>query len=120
MSERAIPPVQQAGSRSEFPSAPNRNLGKRDPAHASQPSSGALRQAMQDTFGISTLRPGQQQVIDSVLQRRDTLAIMPSGAGKSLCYQLPALKMPGVTVVVSPLIALMKDQAEKLEDAGVG
>lgn len=76
-------------------------------------------EALQQAFGITHLRPGQQEVIDSVLQRHDTLAIMPSGAGKSLCYQLPALKMPGATVVVSPLIALMKDQAEKLENAGV-
>jgi ATP-dependent DNA helicase RecQ len=76
-------------------------------------------EVLQQAFGITHLRPGQQEVIDSVLQRRDTLAIMPSGAGKSLCYQLPALKMPGATVVVSPLIALMKDQAEKLENAGV-
>jgi len=76
--------------------------------------------ALQQAFGISRLRPGQQEVIDSVLRRCDTLAIMPSGAGKSLCYQLPALKIPGITVVVSPLIALMKDQATRLESAGMG
>jgi len=58
-------------------------------------------------------------VIASVLARRDTLAIMPTGAGKSLCYQLPALHLPGVTIVVSPLIALMADQVGKLTDAGV-
>lgn len=74
---------------------------------------------LQQAFGIQCLRPGQQEVMDSVLQHRDTLAIMPTGAGKSLCYQLPALKMPGATLVVSPLIALMKDQAGKLESAGV-
>jgi ATP-dependent DNA helicase RecQ len=74
---------------------------------------------LQQAFGITCLRPGQQEVIDSVLQHHDTLAVMPTGAGKSLCYQLPALKIPGVTVVVSPLIALMKDQAEKLENAGI-
>jgi ATP-dependent DNA helicase RecQ len=65
------------------------------------------------------LRPGQRDVIESVLAGRDTLAIMPSGAGKSLCYQLPALHMGGTTIVVSPLIALMKDQADRLGDRGV-
>ena len=71
------------------------------------------------TFRLRKLRPGQREVIDSVLDGRDTLAIMPSGAGKSLCYQLPALQMRGSTIVVSPLIALMKDQADKLEKRGV-
>src|SRR5256885_16956866 len=70
-------------------------------------------------FGISRLRPGQAEVIESVLAQRDTLAIMPTGAGKSLCYQLPALYLPGTTIVVSPLISLMRDQVEKLDDAGV-
>ena len=70
-------------------------------------------------FRLRKLRPGQREVIESVLAGRDTLAIMPTGAGKSLCYQLPALQMPGTTVVVSPLIALMKDQSDKLEDRGV-
>ena len=71
------------------------------------------------TFRLQRLRPGQREVIDSVLAGRDTLAIMPSGAGKSLCYQLPALQMRGTTIVVSPLIALMKDQSDKLEERGV-
>lgn len=79
----------------------------------------ALRDTMQDTFGILHLRPGQRDVIESVLHGDNTLAVMPTGAGKSLCYQLPALKMPGATIVVSPLISLMKDQAGKLEIAGV-
>jgi ATP-dependent DNA helicase RecQ len=68
---------------------------------------------------LRQLRPGQREVIESVLDGRDTLAIMPSGAGKSLCYQLPGLQMKGTTVVVSPLIALMKDQSDKLENHGV-
>jgi ATP-dependent DNA helicase RecQ len=74
---------------------------------------------LHETFGIAHLRPGQREVIDSVLRHRDTLAIMPSGAGKSLCYQLPAMRLPGNTVIVSPLISLMKDQAEKLGDVGI-
>ena len=78
-----------------------------------------LRDLLRRTFRLQRLRPGQREVIDSVLAGRDTLAIMPSGAGKSLCYQLPALQMRGTTVVVSPLIALMKDQSDKLEDHGV-
>jgi ATP-dependent DNA helicase RecQ len=79
----------------------------------------ALRRSLRDTFGFDELRSGQQEVISRVLAGRPTLAIMPTGAGKSLCYQLPALHLDGTTVVVSPLISLMKDQAGKLEEAGV-
>jgi len=74
---------------------------------------------LRKVFGIEALRDGQRRVIDSVLAGRDTLAVMPTGSGKSLCYQLPARLMKGITVVVSPLISLMKDQAEKLEEAGI-
>ena len=70
-------------------------------------------------FGLSALRPGQQLVIDAVLSRQHTLAIMPTGAGKSLCYQVPAMLLPGMTVVISPLIALMRDQAEKVTALGL-
>jgi ATP-dependent DNA helicase RecQ len=70
-------------------------------------------------FGLSTLRPGQEAVIDSVLARQHTLAVMPTGAGKSLCYQVPAMLMPGMTLVVSPLIALMRDQIDKLTALGL-
>jgi ATP-dependent DNA helicase RecQ len=70
-------------------------------------------------FGISAFRPGQALAIRNVLAGIDTLAIMPTGAGKSLCYQLPALELDGVTLVVSPLIALMKDQHDKLFDLGI-
>jgi ATP-dependent DNA helicase RecQ len=79
----------------------------------------ALRRSLHDTFGHPDLRPGQAEVIRSVLAGHDTLAIMPTGAGKSLCYQLPALHLEGTTVVVSPLIALMKDQVDKLADLGL-
>jgi ATP-dependent DNA helicase RecQ len=70
-------------------------------------------------FGISEFRPGQALAIRNVLAGIDTLAIMPTGAGKSLCYQLPALELPGVTLVVSPLIALMKDQHDKLAELDI-
>jgi ATP-dependent DNA helicase RecQ len=78
-----------------------------------------VRRSLRQTFGLSQLRQGQHEVISRVLAGEDTLAIMPTGAGKSLCYQLPALHLDGTTLVVSPLIALMKDQAEKLVEAGV-
>jgi ATP-dependent DNA helicase RecQ len=79
----------------------------------------SMRRTLRETFGIARLRPEQEEVIRRVLAGRDTLAVMPTGSGKSLCYQLPALHLPGTTVVVSPLISLMKDQADKLAAAGV-
>jgi ATP-dependent DNA helicase RecQ len=82
-------------------------------------SAGALKRTMRSVFGVEDFRPGQQQVIQSVLGGRDTLAIMPTGSGKSLCYQLPGLHLRGVTVVVSPLISLMKDQTDKLVGCGI-
>jgi ATP-dependent DNA helicase RecQ len=78
-----------------------------------------LRRALRRHFGFHSLREGQEEVIRSVLAGQDTLAIMPTGAGKSLCYQLPGLQLPGVTVVVTPLLSLMKDQADKLAERGV-
>src|SRR5690349_12468859 len=78
-----------------------------------------VRSLLRDTFGLSRLRPGQSAVIDRVLAGHSTLAVMPTGAGKSLCYQLPALLFDGRTVVVSPLIALMKDQCESLRELGI-
>ncbi len=83
------------------------------------PIPAALRRSLRDKFGFDELRSGQHDVITRVLAGQPTLAIMPTGAGKSLCYQLPALHLDGTTVVVSPLISLMKDQAGKLEEAGV-
>ncbi|MFO0945394.1 MAG: RecQ family ATP-dependent DNA helicase [Planctomycetota bacterium] len=65
-------------------------------------------------FGLSSFRPGQREVIDTVLAGQDVLCVMPTGGGKSLCYQLPSLIVPGITLVVSPLIALMKDQEDQL------
>jgi ATP-dependent DNA helicase RecQ len=79
----------------------------------------AIAKLLRGVFGIERLRDGQQQVIDSVLDRKDTLAIMPTGSGKSLCYQIPAKMLSGTTIVVSPLISLMKDQLEKLCELGI-
>jgi len=79
----------------------------------------AINRMLRSVFGIDRLRDAQQRVIDSVLDGKDTLAIMPTGGGKSLCYQIPAHMLDGITVVVSPLISLMKDQLGKLEELGV-
>ena len=84
-----------------------------------RPLPAALRRTLQEVFGIAVLREGQEAVIRRVLAGEDTLALMPAGAGKSLCYQLPAFHLRGTVVVVSPLIALMRDQAAKLEGTGV-
>ena len=74
---------------------------------------------MASVFGFSEFRPGQAEIVDAVLAGENCLAIMPTGGGKSLCFQLPALCRPGVTVVISPLIALMRDQVRALRAAGV-
>ncbi|REK06064.1 MAG: RecQ family ATP-dependent DNA helicase [Planctomycetota bacterium] len=82
----------------------------------------AARDNLQDhlePFGLSAFRTGQREVIETVLSDRDCLCVMPTGGGKSLCYQLPALMRPGVTLVISPLIALMKDQVDALTARGV-
>ncbi|GMQ25140.1 RecQ family ATP-dependent DNA helicase [Algoriphagus sp. oki45] len=78
-----------------------------------------LSHILRQVFGFEDFRPVQKQVIDSVLSTRDTLAILPTGGGKSLCYQIPGLARPGICLVVSPLIALMKDQVDNLKAKGI-
>ena len=79
----------------------------------------AARQSLRTTFGFDAFRPGQAEIVSAVLAGRDVLAVMPTGSGKSLCYQLPALLCDGLTVVVSPLIALMRNQVAQLCSYGV-
>ena len=74
---------------------------------------------LSQVFGFENFRPGQKEVVDSLMAGRNVLAVMPTGSGKSLCYQVPALAMGGLAVVVSPLVALMQDQVAALKLAGV-
>lgn len=76
-------------------------------------------EVLKDTFGYTNFRPGQKQVIDLVLKKQNVLAVMPTGGGKSMCYQIPALINSGVTLVISPLISLMKDQIDNLKQNGI-
>ena len=78
-----------------------------------------LASALQRHFGFDDFRPGQREIVETVLAGRSTVAILPTGGGKSLCYQLPALLREGVTIVVSPLIALMQDQVDQLHARGI-
>lgn len=77
------------------------------------------RQVLKDVFGFDQFRPGQERVIDALLRGKNVLTVMPTGSGKSLCFQIPALVMGGLTIVVSPLLALMQDQVQALKLAGV-
>jgi ATP-dependent DNA helicase RecQ len=85
----------------------------------SPPTIDTARTALHEHFGYPDFRPGQAQAVESVLQRQDTLVVLPTGGGKSICYQVPALILPKLTVVISPLISLMKDQVDALTRRGL-
>jgi ATP-dependent DNA helicase RecQ len=89
------------------------------PALLDRPTLDAARGALRARFGFQDFRPGQERAVESVLAGRDTLVVLPTGGGKSVCYQVPALLLPGLTVVVSPLISLMKDQVDALTARGI-
>src|SRR6266540_3990000 len=84
-----------------------------------KPESANLRALLKQYFGFASFRPLQEEIILDALADKDVFAVLPTGGGKSLCFQLPALARPGLTVVISPLIALMKDQVDALQAAGV-
>lgn len=77
------------------------------------------KEALKVYFGYDSYKPGQGEIIDAILAERDLLAIMPTGSGKSICYQVPAMLLPGITIVISPLISLMQDQVKALNEAGI-
>lgn len=77
------------------------------------------KEALKVYFGYDSYKPGQGEIIDAILAEKDVLAIMPTGSGKSICYQVPAMLLPGITIVISPLISLMQDQVKALNEAGI-
>ncbi len=92
---------------------------RRSPDATARPTLDQARAVLRARFGFQEFRPGQERAVESVLAGRDTLVVLPTGGGKSVCYQVPALLLPGITVVVSPLISLMKDQVDALTARGI-
>src|ERR671912_1031362 len=84
-----------------------------------RPTLDEARAVLRARFGFQQFRPGQERAVSSVLEGKDTLVVLPTGGGKSVCYQVPAMVLPGLTVVVSPLISLMKDQVDALTARGL-
>jgi ATP-dependent DNA helicase RecQ len=78
-----------------------------------------MKHLLAEKFGFTQFRNGQEDIIQRVLQKKNVLGIMPTGGGKSVCYQLPALVLEGLTLVISPLISLMKDQVDSLNELGI-
>ena len=106
-------------SQSPTPTAERTESVTRHPSSLVRPDLESARETMARVFGFREFRPIQEEILESVLARRDTLGIMPTGAGKSLCYQLPAMLFEGLTLVVSPLISLMQDQVDQLRAVGI-
>ena len=113
---RSLPNTAKSSSKSSAAISKGR---RRMPGARSGPDLAAAQQALRSTFGFDGFRPGQAAIIESVLAGADVLAVMPTGSGKSLCYQLPALLRDNLTVVVSPLIALMRNQVAQLGTHGI-
>src|SRR6202021_3851159 len=84
-----------------------------------RPTVAVAERVLRKTFGFEAFRPGQAEIVTAILEGRDVLAVMPTGSGKSLCYQLPGLLRDGLTIVVSPLIALMRNQVAQLCSYGI-
>ena len=77
------------------------------------------REVLKVYFGYDSYKTGQEEIVEAILAGKDVLAIMPTGAGKSVCYQVPAMLLPGITIVISPLISLMQDQVKALNGVGI-
>ena len=78
-----------------------------------------MQETLSHYFGYETFRPGQKEIITKILDHRNTLGVLPTGGGKSICYQVPGLMLGGTTIVISPLISLMKDQVDQLKAMGI-
>ncbi len=109
---------QPAVERSGDAPAEQREAGRSPETAGASPSAGSLRQVLRDAFGFESFRPNQEEVCRAVSAGEDVLLVMPTGSGKSLCYQLPGIARGGTTLVISPLIALMEDQVAKLREKG--